>query len=147
MSMNAVFNETGEDGLPKIEPETDVLLVSATVHTRHGGIAPKKTVYTFAELSGAGRILAGLAPERITWTIEAFAANDAARIAFANQLRQYANSTGRYELKSERGEVWQYVELRSFRSTARPEDCQSDEVWCGWEVSFEWMQPAEEVGT
>jgi len=143
---HAIFNETGDDELPPLEPEADELLVAASVRVSVGPPNPKVLKYTLPELSGAGAVYTGLGPERITWTINAFATCNENYIAFANKLRQYLATAQSYTMRGTRGEVWEHMRMAAMRPTAPPEDCGSGEVWCGWEVGFEWMQPATEVG-
>jgi len=144
---HAVFNADQVDDLPKLEPATDGLLVAARVRTKAEGPNPKVLKYCLPELSGAGAVHTGLGPERIKWTIEAFVLDDDDHdyIVFRNKLRQYQATAATYTLRSEWGEEWPYCRLASFRPTAPPERCQSPELWCGWEVEFEWMQPGAEV--
>ncbi len=144
---HAIFNDNGDDSLPRLEPEADELLVAASVRTEIGGPNPKVLTYCLPELSGVGALHAGLGPEKIVWKIQAFALDNADYIAFRNKLRQYIATAAAYTLKGKRGEVWEHCRLASFRATAAAEDCVGGEVWCGWEVVFEWMQPGTEVGT
>lgn len=121
----------------------DVLLESAAVTTIVGADTPKRDVYSFPGLSGAGSVFFGLGPRSITWDAQLIGSSGTNLEAFIGKLRAYAGRGVRARLETEWDNYYDYVELVRVVPAENPKPVMVGNAWVQRvRVEFEWMQPS-----
>lgn len=120
----------------------DALLENAAVTTIVGADTPKRDVYAFPGLSGAGSCFYGNAPRTITWDAHLVGSSAANLDAFINKLRAYAGRGTRATLVTEGDVSIPNVELVRVVPLEPPRPVMEGNAWIQrLRVEFEWMQP------
>ena len=133
--MIASYTATGLPTLSSADPR----LENCCVETRAVGAAPVVEEYALPGLSGRGVNAFGLDAGAIEWDVS-FEATPSNVQAFETDLRAHLRAPVRGALQSEKGETWNYVELRrAERAECRPAG--SGKYWVRMRLGFRWMQP------